>query len=112
MQPPSTSSPVDNPSDRPRRELLIKPLGCKWRSSYGFVTFVVWLGTFGLNLFFRPNNLHSKPGIATDLLVYAMVIPIVPFQLEKPGYKHPASLTGWLLFAYVRFILASLFCSI
>ncbi|PBK85793.1 MFS general substrate transporter [Armillaria gallica] len=81
QQPPSTPSPID-PSDCPRGELLVKPWGWKWRSSYWFVTFVVWLG------------------VATDLLVYSMVIPVVPFQLEKLGYKHPASLTGWLLFAY------------
>ncbi|PBK69466.1 MFS general substrate transporter [Armillaria solidipes] len=82
MQPPSASSPIDNPSDRPLGELLVKPWGWKWRSSYWFVTFVVWLG------------------VATDLLVYSIVIPVVPFQLEELGYKHPASLTGWLLFAY------------
>ncbi|PBK99944.1 MFS general substrate transporter [Armillaria gallica] len=82
MQPPSTSSQMDNPPSHPRGELLVRPWGWKWRSSYWFVTFVVWLG------------------IATDLLVYSMVIPVLPFQLEELGYKHPASLTGWLLFAY------------
>ncbi|SJL13831.1 uncharacterized protein ARMOST_17279 [Armillaria ostoyae] len=82
MQPPSTSSPIDNHPSHLRGELLVRPWGWKWRSSYWFVTFVVWLG------------------IATDLLVYSMVIPVLPFQLEELGYKHPASLTGWLLFAY------------
>lgn len=65
-----------------RSELQTQPWGSKWRSSYWFVTFVVWLG------------------VATDLVVYSMVIPVVPFQLEKLGYKDVASLTGWLLFAY------------
>ncbi|KAK0200813.1 major facilitator superfamily domain-containing protein [Desarmillaria ectypa] len=82
MQPPSTSSPTDNPSSCPHGEPQIRAWGLRWRSSYWFVTFVVWLG------------------IATDLLVYSMVIPVVPFQLEKLGYKDVASLTGWLLFAY------------
>ncbi|KAK0494218.1 major facilitator superfamily domain-containing protein [Armillaria luteobubalina] len=82
MQRPSTSSPTGDLSDGSRREFSVKPWGWKWRSSYWFVTFVVWLG------------------VATDLLVYSMVIPVVPFQLEELGYKHPASLTGWLLFAY------------
>ncbi|KAK0237152.1 hypothetical protein EDD85DRAFT_836351, partial [Armillaria nabsnona] len=45
-------------------------------------------------------NICGMASYATDLLVYSMVIPVVPFQLEELGYKHPASLTGWLLFAY------------
>ncbi|KAK0200797.1 MFS general substrate transporter [Desarmillaria ectypa] len=81
MQPPSPSSSIDNPF-YPHGEPQIRPWGWRWRSSYWFVTFVVWLG------------------IATDLLIYSMVIPVVPFQLEKLGYKDVASLTGWLLFAY------------
>ncbi|KAK0457110.1 MFS general substrate transporter [Desarmillaria tabescens] len=82
MQPPSTSSPIDNPPSSLHGEPQIRPWGWRWRSSYWFVTFVVWLG------------------VATDLLVYSMVIPVVPFQLEDLGYKDVASLTGWLLFAY------------
>ncbi|KAK0189511.1 MFS general substrate transporter [Armillaria mellea] len=58
------------------------PWGWKWRSSYWFVTFVVWLGT------------------VVDVLVFALSIPIVPFQLKALGYKDVASLTGWLMFAY------------
>ncbi|KAK0189482.1 MFS general substrate transporter [Armillaria mellea] len=85
QRPPSTSSPTDDLPGGPRGEPLVKPWGWKWRSSYWFITFVVWLG------------------VVTDLLVYSMVIPVVPFQLEELGYKRPASLTGWLLFAYVRF---------
>ncbi|KAK0215890.1 major facilitator superfamily domain-containing protein [Armillaria nabsnona] len=74
---------MDNPPSHPRGELLVRPWGWKWRSSYWFVTVVVWLG------------------IPADLLVYSMVIPVLPFQLEVLGYKHPVSLTGWLLFAYL-----------
>ncbi len=55
----------------------------------------VWLQPlFRIEIAFIVNQV--LPGV----LVYAMVIPVVPFQLEKLGYKHPASLTGWLLFAY------------
>ncbi|TDL24263.1 MFS general substrate transporter [Rickenella mellea] len=59
-----------------------RPLGLKWRSSVWFVTLVV-------------GN-----GIATDLLVYSIIIPVVPFQLEKLGYSNVSGRTGWLLFAY------------
>lgn len=38
----------------------------------------------------------------TDALVYSIVIPVLPFQLERLGYDHVSGLTGWLLFAYVR----------
>ncbi|KAJ7071382.1 MFS general substrate transporter [Mycena amicta] len=60
------------------------PLGLKWRSSFSFTTFVVGLG------------------IATDLVVYSIVVPVVPFQLERLGYHSVSALAGWLLFAYVR----------
>jgi hypothetical protein len=36
------------------------------------------------------------------MLVYSIVIPVFPFQLERLGYSHVSSLVGWLLFAYVR----------
>ena len=39
-------------------------------------------------------------GIATDLLVYSIIIPVIPFQLEKLGYSDISALTGWLLFCY------------
>ncbi|KAK0457187.1 major facilitator superfamily domain-containing protein [Desarmillaria tabescens] len=56
--------------------------GWKWRSSYWFVTFVMWLGT------------------VVDVLTFALSIPVVPFQLKALGYKDVVSLNGWLLFAY------------
>ncbi|KAF8060998.1 MFS general substrate transporter [Lyophyllum atratum] len=58
------------------------PMGLKWRSSYWFTTFTVGLG------------------IATDILVYTIIIPVMPFQLQKLGYSGVSALTGWLLFAY------------
>ena len=37
----------------------------------------------------------------TDLLVYSIVIPVLPFQLERLGYHNVSGLVGWLLFGYV-----------
>ncbi|KAG9314671.1 MFS general substrate transporter [Chiua virens] len=59
-----------------------KPWGLKWRSSIWFITIAVGFG------------------ITTDLLVYSIIIPVIPFQLERLNYKSVSSLTGWLLFAY------------
>ncbi|OBZ78937.1 putative MFS-type transporter C18.02 [Grifola frondosa] len=59
-----------------------KPLGLHWRSSVWFVTFVVGLG------------------ITTDLLAYSIVVPVMPFELERLGYHGVSALVGWLLFAY------------
>ncbi|KAJ6626926.1 major facilitator superfamily domain-containing protein [Mycena sp. CBHHK59/15] len=58
------------------------PLGLKWRCSSGFTTLIVGLG------------------IATDLLVYSIIIPVIPFQLELLGYNSVSARTAWLLFAY------------
>jgi hypothetical protein len=43
----------------------------------------------------------SNPGVTTDLIVYSIVIPVFPFQLEKDGYSGVSALVGFLLFAYV-----------
>ncbi|CAL1696710.1 unnamed protein product [Somion occarium] len=59
-------------------QVLKKPWGLKWRSSVWFVTL----------------------GVTTDLLVYSIIIPVLPFQLEHLGYKGISGLVGWLLFAY------------
>jgi hypothetical protein len=40
-------------------------------------------------------------GIGTDLLIYSLVVPVVPFQLESLGYTGVSNLVGWLLFAFV-----------
>ncbi|KAI0725231.1 MFS general substrate transporter [Fomitopsis betulina] len=39
-------------------------------------------------------------GIATDLLIYSLIVPIIPFQLEGLGYTGVSGLVGWLLFVY------------
>ena len=54
----------------------------------------------------RPrNNMHFSIceciGVTTDLLVYSLIVPIIPFQLEDLGYTGVSGLVGWLLFAYV-----------
>ncbi|KAG2045226.1 major facilitator superfamily domain-containing protein [Suillus americanus] len=59
-----------------------KPRGLRWRSSVWFITTVVGFG------------------ITTDLLVYSIIIPVLPFQLERLSYHKVSSLTGWLLCAY------------
>ncbi|RDB29583.1 putative MFS-type transporter C18.02 [Hypsizygus marmoreus] len=73
--PSETTTDFKLPPGRP-------PIGLKWRSSYWFVTFLVGLG------------------VATDLLVYSIIIPVMPFQLQKLGYTGVSALSGWLLFAY------------
>ena len=40
-------------------------------------------------------------GAATDILVYSMIVPIIPFRLQSLGYDGVSGLVGWLLFAYV-----------
>lgn len=59
-----------------------KPWGLRWRSSVWFITTAVGFG------------------ITTDLLVYSIIIPVLPFQLERLSYVRVSSLTGWLLCAY------------
>lgn len=54
-----------------------------------------------LLLFSHTTHKHCA-GIATDLLVYSIPIPFIPFQLQKLHYENVSSLVGWLLFAYVR----------
>ncbi|KAK7468483.1 hypothetical protein VKT23_002990 [Stygiomarasmius scandens] len=39
-------------------------------------------------------------GLATDMLVYSIIVPVMPFQLQKLGYEGVSGLTGWLLFAF------------
>ncbi|KAK0189512.1 MFS general substrate transporter [Armillaria mellea] len=63
----------------PRTDVQQCSWGWKWRSSYWFVTFVVWLG------------------IVADTLTFSLFILVVPFRLKALGYTHVASLTGWLV---------------
>ncbi|KAK0494189.1 hypothetical protein EDD18DRAFT_1175836 [Armillaria luteobubalina] len=73
------------------RKLQDCPWGWKWRSSYWFVMFVVWLG------------------IVVDMLTFSSFILVVHFHLKELGYTHAVSLTGWLVFAVgVGEIIASL----
>ena len=44
---------------------------------------------------------HYSKGIATDLIIYSIVIPVLPFRLETKGYTGVSTLVGYLLFAYV-----------
>jgi hypothetical protein len=48
-------------------------------------------------------------GIGTDLLVYSMITPVAPFQLQKLGYNGISNLVGWLLFAFVSRVFSHTF---
>lgn len=54
-------------------------------------------------LLLQTNNLLS--GVAIDMIIYSIIIPVVPFQLEHLGYTGISALSGWLLFAYVSNLL-------
>lgn len=47
-------------------------------------------------------------GIATDLVVYSIIIPVMPFRLEYLGYTSVSPLVGWLLFSYVCINISSI----
>ena len=104
----------------PRKE----PWGLRWRSSPGFVTFGAYLYC-ALSRNRRAKILHllkscnawcvlrlvasvyveltvSKTGILTDLLVYSLIIPVIPYQLEALGYGGIGAKVSWLLVAFVR----------
>ncbi|PCH33242.1 MFS general substrate transporter [Wolfiporia cocos MD-104 SS10] len=59
-----------------------RPWGLAWRCS-------VWYITSGIEFC-----------VTTDLLVYSLIVPVLPFQLEHLGYTGVSGLVGWLLFAY------------
>ncbi|KAI0761685.1 MFS general substrate transporter [Trametes elegans] len=59
-----------------------RPWGLEWRSSIWFITLIVGIA------------------ITTDLLIYSMIVPIIPFRLQEMGYDGVSGLVGWLLFAY------------
>lgn len=44
----------------------------------------------------------SETGILTDLLVYTLIIPVIPYQLEALGYDGIGAKISWLLVAFVR----------
>ena len=47
-------------------------------------------------------DVANAAGVTTDILVYSMIVPIIPFRLQDLGYSDVSGLVGWLLFAYVR----------
>lgn len=57
---------------------------------------------FGPYVFAVCDPSYPSPGITTDLLVYSIIIPVMPFQLENLHFSNVSALTGWLLCAYVR----------
>ncbi|WVO13858.1 hypothetical protein L204_101481 [Cryptococcus depauperatus] len=58
------------------------PWGANWRASTWFITLAVTMGT------------------STDILTYAIAIPVLPYRLQDTGYNNISALTSWLLFAY------------
>ena len=68
---------------------------------YHEISVVVGLGkSFGIDIH-RLDLIWNITGVMTDLLVYTIVIPVLPFQLERLGYNNVSGLVGWLLFGYV-----------
>ncbi|ETW87640.1 major facilitator superfamily, partial [Heterobasidion irregulare TC 32-1] len=63
------------------------PIGLKWRSSVWFITLGRCFST-------------QCARVATDMIIYSIVIPVLPFHLEHLGYSGISSLVGYLLFAY------------
>lgn len=51
--------------------------------------------------FLLSQGANDLIGVAIDLLVYSIIIPVIPFRLEELGYHSVSALTAWLLFSYV-----------
>jgi hypothetical protein len=66
----------------------------------GFVRLVAVLP--GVVLLMR--HCSSCLGIMTDVLVYSVIIPVLPFQLRSLGYSGVPKLGGWVAFAYVSLL--------
>jgi hypothetical protein len=60
-----------------------------------------WVRYVGIFTCYTGLTFIWLSGVATDLLVYSIIIPVMPFQLQNLGYHNVSSLTGWLLFSYV-----------
>jgi hypothetical protein len=60
------------------------------------------LGVF-LRRGIRTVGAHSgsETGILTDLLVYSLIIPVIPYQLAALGYDGIGAKISWLLVAFV-----------
>lgn len=41
-------------------------------------------------------------GIFTDILIYSLIIPVIPYQLKALGYEGIGAKVSWLLVAFVR----------
>ena len=54
--------------------------------------------------FRRPSQAYAHrilAGLMTDNIGYSIIIPTMPFHLERLSYHNVSSRLGWLLFAYV-----------
>ena len=54
-------------------------------------------------------NVSVFEGINTDLIVYTVIVPVIPFRLQALGYQNVSFLLGGLLLAYVGGILHRFF---
>lgn len=110
--------------DTPRK----RPWGLRWRSSLGFVTFGACFSPYIVSrLKTKPGYVSdsynawcvstsrdirtrtyptSQTGILTDLLVYSLIIPVIPYQLKALGYDGIGAKISWLLVAFVRLFLS------
>lgn len=52
----------------------------------------------------RPPEAYTRPGtgLFTDLIVYTLIIPVIPYRLETLGYTGIGAKVSWLLVAFVR----------
>ncbi|KAH9891124.1 MFS general substrate transporter [Cubamyces lactineus] len=73
---------MSSSSEKAQRPGGQRPWGLEWRSSVWFITLVVGIA------------------ITTDLLIYSIIVPVIPFRLQNLGYEGVSGLVGWLLFAY------------
>jgi len=46
-------------------------------------------------------------GLLTDMALYSLIVPVVPFRLAELGYDNVSALTGWLVAAYAGGLLVS-----
>ncbi|KAI0367508.1 MFS general substrate transporter [Pilatotrama ljubarskyi] len=78
---------TEKPATERSKSKQRRPWGLEWRSSIWFITLVVGIA------------------ITTDLLIYSMIVPIIPFRLQSLGYEGVSGLVGWLLFAYASLLI-------
>jgi len=84
-----------------------KPVGLQWRASSWTITLFVGLSKY------KKSSLHQVVtvdliirflGIAVDLLAHTILVPVLPFQLERLGYSNVSVWTGWLFFCYSSYV--------